>query len=69
VQGVATISWDLELLRCMTDCRFTNNENMDPVRRCVRMILLTNDAEKVISMLEKNYGVVVSNIDRHKLVQ
>jgi tRNA uridine 5-carbamoylmethylation protein Kti12 len=29
---------------------------LDPARSCVRIVLLTNYAEKVISMLEKNYG-------------
>jgi hypothetical protein len=29
---------------------------LDPARNCVRMILLTNNAEKTIAMLEKNYG-------------
>jgi Protein of unknown function (DUF1759) len=50
--------------RTTADCIFSNSKNkerlrkclVDPARRCVRMILLTSNAEKVISMLEKNFG-------------
>jgi hypothetical protein len=46
------------------DCDVSESENMerlrmcllDTARNCVRMILLTNKAEKAIAMLEKNYG-------------
>jgi hypothetical protein len=45
--------------RTTKDCDFSESENMecfrkcllDPARNCVRMILLTNNAEKAIAML------------------
>jgi hypothetical protein len=50
--------------RTTKGCDFSESENMerlgkcllDQARNCVRMILLTNKAEKAIAMLEKNYG-------------
>jgi hypothetical protein len=46
--------------RTTKDCDFSESESekclLDPARNCVRMILLTNNAERAIAMLEKNYG-------------
>lgn len=50
--------------RTTQEGQFTEIENMQrlrkclegPARNCVEMILLTNDAEKVIKILQKNYG-------------
>jgi Protein of unknown function (DUF1759) len=39
----------------------------DPARKCVRMILLTSDAEKVILMLEKNFGGSEKFIEQLKI--
>jgi hypothetical protein len=49
--------------RTTEDSNISESENMeclwkcllDPARSCVRMVLLTNNAEKAIAMLEKNY--------------
>jgi hypothetical protein len=49
------------LRRTTKDCDFSEGENIerlqkclqDPAKNCVRMILLTNNAQKAI---EKNYG-------------
>jgi hypothetical protein len=51
--------------RMTKDCDFLDSKNMrgirkrllDTARNCVRIVLLTNNAEKAIAMLEKNYGV------------
>jgi hypothetical protein len=50
--------------RTTFDCGFSDSENMErlrkclsgPVRDCVKMILLTNDAENAIVMLKRNNG-------------
>jgi phage baseplate assembly protein W len=46
------------------DCQFTESENMERLhkslerkaRQCVKMVLLTNNGERVIEILRKNYG-------------
>jgi hypothetical protein len=58
--------------RTTADCGFFESENMEqlrkclnePARNCVRMVLLTNNAERVISMLEKNFGGTNQIIDQ-----
>jgi Protein of unknown function (DUF1759) len=52
--------------RTTVDCGFSESENMERLRKCLldpakhcvrlRMVLLTNNAEKVISMLANNFG-------------
>jgi hypothetical protein len=57
------------------DCGFSNSENMErlrkclenPARKCVRIFLLTSDAEKVISMLKKNFGGSEKIIEQLKI--
>jgi hypothetical protein len=46
------------------NCQFTESENMERLRKsfggkarqCVKMMILTNNAEQVIAILRKNYG-------------
>jgi hypothetical protein len=50
--------------RTTDDCQFMESENMERLhksleqkaRQCVKMVLLTNNAEQVIEILRKNYG-------------
>jgi hypothetical protein len=50
--------------RTMDDCQFTESENMERLRKSfegkarqfIKMVLLTNNAERVIEILRKNYG-------------
>jgi hypothetical protein len=50
--------------RTTGDCQFRESENMDRLRKplegkarqCVKMVLLTNNAERVIEILRRNYG-------------
>jgi hypothetical protein len=46
VSGFSTSEKMERLRECLTG----------PVRDCVKMILLTNDAEKAVKILQRNYG-------------
>jgi hypothetical protein len=59
--------------RITFDCEFSDSENMErlrkcfsgPARDCVKMILLTNDAENAIVMLKRNYGRSEKIVEQH----
>jgi hypothetical protein len=54
----------LRLIRTTDDCQFTESKNMERLRKslegkarqCVKIMLLTNNAGRVIEILRSNYG-------------